>query len=139
VSRFAVTDDGRLKRANFDGCLVCGGTGNVGAFEGLGNASASSGNYNSGLLNGNFNGGSFNGNGNVGAFNGNLNGLGYSPDSGSGSYNGNGNMGMLNGNLNGGAGLASPVARSAVTTVMRSIEGRSPQPDAALLRQSERP
>jgi hypothetical protein len=109
------TGDGGL----FSGCIVCGGTGNIGAFNGLGNLSSTSGNNNVGLfegdfnsalysgnnnvgvLNGNFNGGAFNGNGNFGLLNGNFNGVGYSPFSRNGRGNGNNNYGVLNGNFNG--------------------------------------
>jgi hypothetical protein len=110
-----LTGDGML----FSNCILCGGTGNVGAFNGLGNLSTTSGNNNVGLfngdfntalysgnsnvglLNGDFNGGAFNGNGNFGLFNGNFNGVGYSIYSRSGRLNGNNNYGVFNGNFNG--------------------------------------
>lgn len=91
---------GQVVVRGLTGCFDCGGTNNVGAFEGLGNTSTTSGNNNKGVLNGDFNGGIYDGNGNVGVGNGNFNGIG-STTARSGKLDGNGNVGVNNGNSNG--------------------------------------
>ena len=131
VDHISVTENG-IERANFAGCTLCGGFGNVGAFEGLGNASRTSGNMNTGVFNGDFNGAAFNGNGNLGAFNGNFNGLGYAPNGTNGSYNGNRNKGFFNGNLNGDA-TAHPVVLRAIALVISTIDIRREEPTPTVI------